>query len=134
MMKKKMVGTLLSVALASVLMFSLAACGSEGTAENAASSASEAVSDATSEAESASSVAESATSGSSAAEQGDDDAVVWSDTDDDDATAAKSGDFALQRADYVIGLSNSFYGNNWRKQMVDSFTQAADQAKELGFI
>jgi len=34
----------------------------------------------------------------------------------------------------VIGLSNSFYGNNWRKQMVDSFTEAAEDAKANGYI
>jgi ribose transport system substrate-binding protein len=40
----------------------------------------------------------------------------------------------LEKGDYVIGLSNSFYGNNWRKQMVDSFTEAAQQAKDEGYI
>lgn len=47
---------------------------------------------------------------------------------------AASGDYALKQGDYVIGLSNSFYGNTWRKQMVSAFTQAADEAKAAGYI
>ncbi|SLM17458.1 conserved exported hypothetical protein [uncultured spirochete] len=35
---------------------------------------------------------------------------------------------------YVIALSNSFYGNSWRKQMVDCFTKSAMQAKAAGRI
>jgi len=34
----------------------------------------------------------------------------------------------------VIALSNSFYGNSWRKQMVEAFTQAAEKAKADGKI
>ena len=34
----------------------------------------------------------------------------------------------------VIALSNSFYGNDWRRQMVDAFTEAAETAKEQGLI
>lgn len=34
----------------------------------------------------------------------------------------------------VIALSNSFYGNTWRRQMVDAFTEAAEQAKTDGKI
>ncbi len=30
---------------------------------------------------------------------------------------------------FVIALSNSFYGNSWRKQMVDAFVEAAEDAK-----
>jgi len=30
----------------------------------------------------------------------------------------------------VIALSNAYYGNNWRHQMVDAFRKAADQAKK----
>ena len=29
----------------------------------------------------------------------------------------------------VIALSNSFYGNTWRRQMVDAFTAQAEKAK-----
>jgi ribose transport system substrate-binding protein len=34
----------------------------------------------------------------------------------------------------VIALSNSFYGNSWRKQMVESFVEAAEKAKAEGKI
>lgn len=34
----------------------------------------------------------------------------------------------------VIALSNSYYGNIWRKQMVDSFEKAAKKAKAEGLI
>jgi len=33
-----------------------------------------------------------------------------------------------------IAMSNAYYGNNWRHQMVDSFRKAADQAKKDGLI
>ncbi|MCF3936515.1 ABC transporter substrate-binding protein [Acuticoccus sp. M5D2P5] len=53
------------------------------------------------------------------------------------ATTALAGPTALPAlaADApVIALSNSFYGNDWRRQMVDSFTAAAEQAKSEGLI
>ncbi len=34
----------------------------------------------------------------------------------------------------VIALSNSFYGNDWRRQMVDAFVEAAETAKADGLI
>ena len=34
----------------------------------------------------------------------------------------------------VIALSNSFYGNSWRKQMVDTMQEAAKDAKAQGLI
>jgi ribose transport system substrate-binding protein len=34
----------------------------------------------------------------------------------------------------VIALSNSYYGNTWRKQMVDTFEKAAEEAKANGLI
>ncbi|HKJ95402.1 MAG TPA: ABC transporter substrate-binding protein [Gammaproteobacteria bacterium] len=34
----------------------------------------------------------------------------------------------------VIALSNAYYGNTWRRQMVDSFEKAAKKAKEQGLI
>ncbi|HET9068099.1 MAG TPA: ABC transporter substrate-binding protein [Amaricoccus sp.] len=34
----------------------------------------------------------------------------------------------------VIALSNSFYGNTWRRQMVDAFTEQAEKAKADGLI
>jgi len=33
-----------------------------------------------------------------------------------------------------IAVSNAYYGNNWRHQMVDAFRTAADQAKKDGLI
>ena len=44
------------------------------------------------------------------------------------------GDYFLPKGDWVIGLSNSYYGNTWRHQMVDSFTNVAEEAKEMGLI
>ncbi|HET6413181.1 MAG TPA: substrate-binding domain-containing protein [Anaeromyxobacter sp.] len=35
---------------------------------------------------------------------------------------------------HVIALSNSFYGNSWRKQMVDTMQDAAKDAKAKGLI
>lgn len=40
----------------------------------------------------------------------------------------------LQQGDYVIGLSNSYFGNTWRKQMVEAFSNAAEEAKKAGYI
>lgn len=45
-----------------------------------------------------------------------------------------SGDGIVKKGDYVIGLSNSYFGNTWRKQMVDAFSNAADEAKKAGYI
>ena len=35
---------------------------------------------------------------------------------------------------WVIALSNSYYGNTWRRQMVEAFKEAAEQAKKEGRI
>jgi ribose transport system substrate-binding protein len=35
---------------------------------------------------------------------------------------------------FVVALSNSFYGNSWRKQMVDTMQVAAKEAKAKGLI
>lgn len=48
--------------------------------------------------------------------------------------SAFAGDEGIPKGKWVIGLSNSYYGNTWRKQMVDSFTQAATNAKDAGYI
>lgn len=51
------------------------------------------------------------------------------------AAAAFGGeDGNIPKGKWVIGLSNSYYGNTWRKQMVDSFTEAAQNAKDAGYI
>lgn len=41
---------------------------------------------------------------------------------------------ALAQDKPVIALSNSFYGNTWRRQMVDAFTEQAEAAKAEGLI
>lgn len=75
-----------------------------------------------------------------AAEETQEDAEAPEETDEaeseaaDTAEPAASGTTDLAEGDYVIGLSNSFYGNTWRKQMVESFTQAAEEAKNAGYI
>lgn len=48
--------------------------------------------------------------------------------------AEKQDGEAFATGDWVIGLSNSYYGNTWRKQMVDSFTKVAEEAKKKGYI
>jgi ribose transport system substrate-binding protein len=40
----------------------------------------------------------------------------------------------LKKGKYVIGLSNSYFGNTWRKQMVEAFSNAAKAAKAAGYI
>ena len=41
---------------------------------------------------------------------------------------------AAQAAAPVIALSNAYYGNTWRHQMVEAFQAAADEAKKEGLI
>lgn len=48
--------------------------------------------------------------------------------------AFSADDEDLPAGKWVIGLSNSYYGNTWRKQMVDSFIEAAENAKKAGYI
>lgn len=50
------------------------------------------------------------------------------------ASVAYSAENDIPKGKWVIGLSNSYYGNTWRKQMVDSFTEAATNAKNEGYI
>jgi len=45
---------------------------------------------------------------------------------------APTGD--LEQGEFVIGLSNSYFGNTWRKQMVEAFSNAAQSAKDAGYI
>ena len=104
-MKKKALALLLAGAMA----MSLAACGSSETADTSAAETPAA----TEETDAAESTEAAETTG--------------------DAAAADA-DYALEKGDYVIGLSNSFYGNTWRKQMVESFTEAAEEAKKAGYI
>jgi ribose transport system substrate-binding protein len=50
------------------------------------------------------------------------------------ALAAGAAAPALAQDKPVIALSNSFYGNDWRRQMVDAFNEAAETAREQGLI
>lgn len=54
--------------------------------------------------------------------------------DDQTPDSNPTADSAIPQGDWVIGLSNSYYGNTWRKQMVDSFTAVAEEAKAAGYI
>lgn len=42
--------------------------------------------------------------------------------------------FELNEGDWVIGLSNSYYGNTWRKQSVAVFEEAAQSAIDAGYM
>ena len=42
--------------------------------------------------------------------------------------------FELRDGDWVIGLSNSYYGNTWRKQSVSAFEEAAQSAIDAGYM
>ena len=103
---------LISLALVTAMAASLAACGSSSGGTTAATSAAE----------------------TEAAAQAEDTTDEASSEADAQSGTTSDADFALEKGDYVIGLSNSFYGNNWRKQMVESFTQAAEEAKAAGYI
>jgi ribose transport system substrate-binding protein len=50
------------------------------------------------------------------------------------AFAAMAQETDLPKGKWTIGLSNSYYGNGWRKQMVESFTEAAENAKKEGLL
>ena len=50
------------------------------------------------------------------------------------AGGQKAGGTSGGSGKIVIALSNSFYGNSWRKQMVDAFIEAAERAKAEGKI
>ncbi len=50
------------------------------------------------------------------------------------AASSTDGTIEIPQGKWVIGLSNSYYGNTWRKQMVDSFESVAKKAKEAGYI
>jgi ribose transport system substrate-binding protein len=41
---------------------------------------------------------------------------------------------AAPQKKWVVALSNSYFGNTWRRQMVDAFKEAAEQAKKDGRI
>ncbi len=51
-----------------------------------------------------------------------------------DGDSVQMGEYTVPKGDWVIGLSNSYYGNTWRHQMVDSFVNVAEEAKKQGLI
>ncbi len=48
--------------------------------------------------------------------------------------ASGQGEAKAKTKGFVVALSNSFYGNTWRKQMVDTMQEAAAEAKAQGLI
>ena len=106
-MKKR----IFSLLLAALMILSLAACGSSGGGSSSSGSG-----------DGSSSTSEPSGSGSS------------SGSDSSGGSSSSGSGYDLSEGDYVIGLSNSFYGNTWRRQMVDSFTEAAEEAKAGGYI
>ncbi len=112
----KLTSRMMALSLAFTMVLGMSACSSGSSSSSAApSEASSAASQQSASSEAVSSAAASSEAASSAA-------------------GTVSGDYALKPGKYVIGLSNSFYGNTWRKQMVTSFTQAAEEAKKNGYI
>lgn len=51
-----------------------------------------------------------------------------------DVTEIDMTGYELPKGDWEIGLSNSYYGNTWRKQMVTVFEETAEAAKGEGLI
>jgi len=49
-------------------------------------------------------------------------------------SAGGQNEGGAKKKGFVIALSNSFYGNSWRKQMVDTMQVAAKEAKGKGLI
>jgi ribose transport system substrate-binding protein len=49
-------------------------------------------------------------------------------------SAGGQGEGGAKKKGFVVALSNSFYGNSWRKQMVDTMQVAAAEAKAKGVI
>lgn len=50
------------------------------------------------------------------------------------AVFGATADGELPKGKWTIGLSNSYYGNTWRKQMVEAFESVAKDAKAKGLI
>ena len=126
-MIKKVLSVLLATAMVGTL---LAGCGSSA-AEPAADAAEETVEEAAEEVEEE--AAEAADEAEEAVEETAEEAADEAEEAVEDAAGAASDD-VLQAGDYVIGLSNSYFGNPWRKNMVDAFTKAAESAKAAGYI
>ena len=112
-MKKKVLSMLICMTMASTMLFG---CGSGGGSDSASADTSK-----TEEAKD--------TESTQAADKEED-----ASADDAGDTASADASGVLKKGDYVIGLSNSYFGNTWRKQMVEAFTKAADEAKAAGYI
>ncbi|MDD3172494.1 MAG: ABC transporter substrate-binding protein [Herbinix sp.] len=110
-MKKKLLCVLLSVAMIASI---LSGCGAAKETSNKSESQTEATNQET-----------------KTTEEGKD-STVAEDTEAADTEAVNES--VLAEGDYVIGLSNSYFGNTWRKQMVDAFSKAAEEAKAAGYI
>ncbi|MCI1959631.1 MAG: substrate-binding domain-containing protein [Clostridia bacterium] len=110
---KKHFRKLMSGALVLTMAAALAGCGSTSTSSKAASSGS---SSSAGSSEGSSAVSSSASASSSST-----------------AEADSEGDI-IKKGDYVIGLSNSYFGNTWRKQMASDFEDVAKEAKSEGII
>ena len=104
-----------TVAVSMVAAFSLAGCKTTTTETTAAET--------TAAATAAETTAAETTAAAKAAE-----------TTVAETTAGQTSEYTIPKGDWVIGLSNSYYGNTWRKQMVDSFTAAGQMAKDQGLI
>jgi ribose transport system substrate-binding protein len=115
----KLTKRLLALLLAATMVLSMSACGSNETGSNDAQETEAPVTEAQPEAD---------------AKQPEADATEESTEPAATEGEASGGATELAKGDYVIGLSNSFYGNTWRKQMVESFTEAAENAKSEGYI
>ncbi len=115
----KLTKRLLALLLAATMVLSMSACGSNETGSNDAQETEAPVTEAQPEAD---------------AKQPEADATEESTEPAATEGEASGGVTELAKGDYVIGLSNSFYGNTWRKQMVESFTEAAENAKSEGYI
>ena len=50
------------------------------------------------------------------------------------AGPAQAQEKSQEKKEYVIALSNAYYGNTWRHQMVEAFGAAAAAAKERGLV
>lgn len=68
--------------------------------------------------------------------EGSADPVTTADGGDTDTTADGGTDTTMggSEGDFVVALSNSYIGNDWRKTMVDNFEEAAEAAKAAGYI
>lgn len=116
-MKKKVLSMLICMTMASAMLFG---CGSSDKSDSASADTSK--------------TEEAKDTESNAADKKDDAAADDASSEDKGDSASANASDVLKKGDYVIGLSNSYFGNTWRKQMVEAFTKVADEAKSAGYI